>query len=61
MKRTTGLALVVAAVLGAGGSVRAAEPPLYERLGGMPAIRAVVDGLLDRIQVSWIAFRRMTA
>ena len=49
MKRTTGLALVVA-VLGVSGSLRAAGPPLYERLGGMPAIRAVVDGLLDRIQ-----------
>jgi len=55
MKKTTGVALVLAAILGAGSDVRAAEPalnetPLYERLGGMPAIRAVVDGLLDRIQ-----------
>lgn len=49
MKTTTGLVLAVTAVL-CGSSVRAAEPPLYERLGGMPAIRAVVDGLLDRIQ-----------
>ena len=36
--------------LGTGANARAAEPSLYERLGGMPAIRAVVDGLLDRIQ-----------
>ncbi|HSP68502.1 MAG TPA: group 1 truncated hemoglobin [Bryobacteraceae bacterium] len=50
MKRTTGLVLAVTAALCAGSSVRAAEPSLYERLGGMPAIRAVVDGLLDRIQ-----------
>ena len=55
MKKTTGLALVFATILGAGSQVRAAEPssnerPLYERLGGMPAIRAVVDGLLERIQ-----------
>jgi hemoglobin len=50
MKTTTGLALVVAAVLGASGKVSAAEPSLYERLGGMPAVRAVVDGLLVRIQ-----------
>ena len=43
-------AVAMAVVLGAGGSARAAEPSLYERLGGMPAIRAVVDGLLVRIQ-----------
>ena len=49
MKRTTGLALATIALVGAGFRARAAEPALYERLGGMPAIRAVVDGLLDHI------------
>jgi len=71
MKKTTGVALVLAAILGAGSDVRAAEPalnetPLYERLGGMPAIRAVVDGLLDRIQKdnrinAWFGFCRPPA
>ena len=55
MKKITGMVLVMVVGLGAGSGVRAAEPtstqrPLYERLGGMPAIRAVVDGLLDRIR-----------
>jgi hemoglobin len=55
MKKITGLTLMMVMALGAGRGIRAAEPslnerPLYERLGGMPAIRAVVDGLLDRIQ-----------
>ena len=55
MKKITGLILVMVVGLGASSGIRAAEPssdqrPLYERLGGMPAIRAVVDGLLERIQ-----------
>ncbi len=38
------------AVLGAASlPIHPAEPNLYERLGGLPAIRAVVDGLLNRI------------
>jgi hemoglobin len=42
--------VLAAAVLGTWSlPTHAAEPPLYERLGGMPAIRAVVNGLLDRI------------
>jgi hemoglobin len=53
MKRTTGLSLTIAmtAALAASVSVRAAdvEAPLYDRLGGMPAIRAVVADLLTRI------------
>jgi hemoglobin len=49
MKKITGLALVMVAALGAGSVVRAAEASLYERLGGMPAIRAVVDGVLANV------------
>jgi hemoglobin len=49
MKRTTGLVLAGMAMVGASFQARAAEAPLYDRLGGMPAIRAVVDGLLDHI------------
>lgn len=49
MKQLTGLALAAMLLAGASFEARAAESPLYERLGGMPAIRAVVDGLLDHI------------
>lgn len=53
MKRTTGLSLTIAitAALAAGVSARATDVkvPLYDRLGGMPAVRAVVADLLTRI------------
>jgi hemoglobin len=49
MKNPTGLALAAVALVGASFPAPAAEAPLYERLGGMPAIRAVVGGLLDHI------------
>ena len=47
--KKTGMVLVVAAFITAGGIAPAAETSLYQRLGGMPAIRAVVDGLLANI------------
>jgi len=46
---TAGLAWAAMALMGGSFQAPAAEPPLYERLGGMPAIRAVVDRLLDHI------------
>ena len=50
MKKAIMAAAMTAAL---GGGLFAAEDngrqPLYERLGGMPAIRAVVDGLVARI------------
>jgi hemoglobin len=53
MKQTTGIALriTLCGALTAGLSARAAEAnaPLYERLGGRPAIRAVVADLLNRL------------
>ena len=43
-------AMLAVSVLGAASlPASAAEPALYERLGGMPAVRAVVDGLLNRM------------
>jgi hemoglobin len=45
--KSIGVALVVA--LGTVSGLGAAEPSLYERLGGQPAVRAVADGLVDRI------------
>lgn len=49
MKSRNRLVLAVAVLGAASLPAHAAEPTLYERLGGMPAIRAVVDGLLSHI------------
>jgi hemoglobin len=43
------LAAVLTAGMAAGETVAGSHASLYERLGGMPAIRAVVDGLVSRI------------
>jgi hemoglobin len=45
----TGLVLITAVLMTASTPAPAAETSLYQRLGGMPAIRAVVDGLLANI------------
>jgi hemoglobin len=49
--RSTGAAVIVALVTvsGLAAAAAAADGSLYERLGGQPAVRAVTDGLVDRI------------
>jgi hemoglobin len=47
--RSTGAAVIVALVAVSGLAAAGADGSLYERLGGQPAVRAVTDGLVDRI------------
>ena len=44
-----GVGVAVLGVLPVAAQTPAASKPLYERLGGMPAITAVANGLVDRI------------